>query len=120
MKKLLFILLLFVAANMSAQGIKLSGVTYTDPSTHYHIDSLFSYPSYFYNSIDSTLFINIPVCISQADAKAKNQIKDAQAYQIPAITYVGKSTIGYPTSSSLYNLVKPWLQTTYGFTVTTF
>lgn len=120
MKKLLFISLLFVAANMSAQGVKLSGVTYTDPSTHYHIDSLFSYPSYTYNSIDSSLFITFQVSISQADAKAKNPIKDAQVYQIPFITYSGKSTIGYPTSSSLYSLVKPWLQTTYGFTVTTF
>lgn len=120
MKNIFTVFLLLISIVSYSQGIKLSGVVYTDGATHYHIDSLFSYPNYCYRSNDSSIVITFPLCISQADAKAVNPIMNLGVYQIPIISFQGKSAIGYPTSSSLYNMVKPWLQTTYGFTVTTF
>ena len=122
MKKLIFLSLLFASLQAYSQGIKLSGQTFTDPTTHFHIDSLFAYASYSYSSVDSMVNLTLPVAISQTDAKAGNIIRNATIYGIPlTINFVFKSGTGYPTSSSLYNTVKPILQAApYNFTVTTF
>ena len=120
MKKLLFIILLCVSTLCKAQGIKLSGVRYTDPSTGYNIDTLCSYANYSYSSIDSMISLQLPVSASQSNAKAKVIITYPQAYGLPVLNFTFKSAIGFPTATSLLNTVKPLLQNQYGFTVTTF
>lgn len=122
MKKLLTILLLFFTIGISAQGIKLSGVTYTDPSTGFHIDSLFAYYTMGYNSKDSIVTVSMPFSNSQSNARASIYIQGAYPiYGIPFINYQFKSIMGEPNRAYLYGQLKPWLMTTYGFTsVTTF
>lgn len=112
----LFILLCFFC---DGQGLKLTGQVFTDNSTHYHIDSLFTYPNYYYSSVDSTVNLVMQFSISQTDAKNKNYI--VNSYQLPISNFYFKSSTGYPTSTSLYNYIKPILQAApYNFTVTTF
>ena len=104
-----------------AQGIRLTGNSYTEQSTGFHIDTLYSYPVYTYNSVDSIVVLTLNLANSQTNAKAKNCIYNPPAYGIPNLNFTLKSTIGYPTSIYLYNTVKPWLQAApYNFSVTTF
>ena len=120
MRKLLFISLLLIATLCKAQGIKMKGVAYTDLSTGNHIDSLFTYVKYQYNSLDSMVVLSLPLSNSVSNAQTNNYIQFPEIYRLPRLYFEFKSTIGYPNSTSLFNTVKPLLQNQYGFTVTTF
>jgi hypothetical protein len=121
MKKLLIIIGLFAAVQLNAQGLKLSGQTFTDPSTGFAISTLYSYPKYYYSSNDSMVSLVLNVSKTDTLAKANVPINTPANYSIPQLYFVFKSATGYPTSTTLYNYIKPVLQAApYGFTVTTF
>ena len=121
MKKLLFILALFFTLSCGAQGIKCTGVVYTDSSTLFHIDSLFVYPIMSnYKSLDSTGYIVIPnFAASRANAKIERFVYSPSAYSIPtSIMIYFKSTMGTPSNSYLFtNVIQPYLFNTYRLTV---
>ena len=121
MKKLLFIIALFAALQLNAQGLKLTGQTFTDPSTGFAITTLYTYPKYCYSSNDSMVSLVLNVSKTDTLAKANVPINTPANYSIPQLYFVFKSATGYPTATTLYNSIKPILQAQpYNFTVTTF
>ena len=121
MKKLLFIIGIFISVAVKAQGLRLTGQNFTDPSTGFQIDTIYSYPLYYYSSSDSIVNLSLPPSVSAQYAKAKNYIIGSSNYNIPQLYFSFKSATGYPTATTLYNYIKPILQAPpYNFTVTTF
>ena len=119
MKKLLFISLLFVAVGASAQsGIKLSGRAFTNVSDSITITALYAISDYSYRAIDSTVTIQTWPCRSIYAAR-NVQLLNMQSFNIPMLNFTVKSSIGYPTPSSLLSLATSYYAT-LGFTVTPF
>ena len=121
MKKLLFIISIIVSNQLSAQGLRLTGQNFTDPSTGFTLGTLYAYPKYCYTSNDSIVSFVLNVSKSDTLAKANVPINSPSNYSIPQLYFSFKSATGYPTATTLYNYIKPILQAPpYNFTVTTF
>ncbi len=120
MKKLLFIAFIFVTIYAKAQtGIKLTGLTFSNTGDSITLATLYCLPDYTYFGKDSMVSITFYNIASTPSRAMSGRFINVNTYSISIPGYFIKSSIGYPTTTSIFNLIRPYLQG-LGFTVTTF